>query len=120
MKEQQEREQTKYRAVERGRRAARMALISEECEGILELITSMAFGALQQEQLTDTGDVDETLWREWTQLFVEGIPVDSSEAPAASVATMHPLLNVPPEADAEDKPGSILDDAALRDYVESR
>merc|ERR1719183_2252312 len=105
MREQEDRERLRYRAIERGRRAARMALISEECEGILDLIANMAFGALQQEQLTDTGLVDETLWREWTQLFVEGIPVASSEVPAASVATMHPLLNVPPEANSpEDKP----------------
>merc|ERR1719460_569893 len=114
MREQQERERGRYRAIERGRRAARMALISEECEGILDLITNMAFGALQQEQLTDSADVDETLWREWTQLFVEGSPVFSGEAPAASVTTMHPLLNVPPEANSpEDKPGTMLDDAAL-------
>jgi adenylate kinase family enzyme len=34
---------------------------------------------------------------------------------------MHPLLSVPPEASSpEDKPGTMLDDAALRDYVESR
>merc|ERR1719197_2094464 len=119
MREQQERERLRYRAIERGRRAARMAMISEECEGILELIANMAFGALQQEQLTDSSEVDETLWREWTQLFIEGIPVSASEAPADSVNTMHPLLNVPPSADPEDKPGSLLDDAALRDYVES-
>merc|ERR1719253_1519604 len=84
----------RYRAVERGRRAAERATWSEECEGILELVTQMAFAAVRQEQLTDSEEVDEVLWREWMALFLEGLPV---EAP----------------------PQLVLDDASLRDYVES-
>jgi len=120
MREQEERERLRYRAVERGRQASHHAMLAEECEGILELISSMAFGALQQEQLTDSGEVDETLWREWMALFVENEPVVAAQPLLESAEIMYPLTALPPDPLPSEKPSTLLDDAAIRDYVKSQ
>mmetsp|Transcript_28813 Transcript_28813/g.67053 ORF Transcript_28813/g.67053 Transcript_28813/m.67053 type:complete len:2032 (-) Transcript_28813:99-6194(-) len=118
--EQQEREQMRYRAVERGRLAQHTHRIAQESEGILQLLSKIAIAALEQEQLTDEPEVNEELWREWMALFIEGIPVDSIPKPQPSLKAF-PLTALPPvEPHASDSPGEILDQAELLDYIKVR
>ncbi|CAE7608770.1 unnamed protein product [Symbiodinium natans] len=120
MREQEEREHVRYRAIERGRHAKRREKLREEMEGILDLIMQMAFADMEQEQLTDREEVDPTLWREWVSLFEENLPVrlvpsleDCAEEPAPLTSLPEPtgLANLHP-------PGSTLNAAALRDFVQ--
>jgi len=120
MREQEELELLRYRAIERGRHAKRREKLREEMEGILDLIMHMAFADMEQEQLTDKEEVDPTLWREWVSLFQENLPVrlvpsleDCAEEPAPLTSLPEPtgLANLHP-------PGSTLNAAALRDFVQ--
>eukprot|EP00927_Polykrikos_kofoidii_P049072 TRINITY_DN43201_c0_g1_i1.p1 TRINITY_DN43201_c0_g1~~TRINITY_DN43201_c0_g1_i1.p1 ORF type:complete len:2107 (-),score=524.56 TRINITY_DN43201_c0_g1_i1:44-5974(-) len=130
MREQEKRECGRYRAHERDRRSRHLAQLSEEAEGVLELVKAMAFAALQQEQLTDKKEVDETLWREWTQLFIENVPAVASQPLQQSVASLYPLTALPTEvkpivdeegeADPEERARICMYEAALQDYVESK
>ncbi|CAJ1423729.1 unnamed protein product, partial [Effrenium voratum] len=122
LREQEERERLRYRAVERGRHAKRREKLREEMENILDLIVQMAFADLQQEQLTDKEEVDNTLWREWVALFEENLPVMPlpsldlcAEEPAPRTALPEPtgLANLRP-------PGSTLNSATLRDFMEGK
>mmetsp|Transcript_136004 Transcript_136004/g.352617 ORF Transcript_136004/g.352617 Transcript_136004/m.352617 type:complete len:849 (+) Transcript_136004:47-2593(+) len=117
VRQQEERERQRYRAIERGRQANRRAGLSEECERILELVAGMAFAAMEQEQLTDSPEVDPTLWRGWTALFVDNVPVESSESILTSKQTMYPLTALPPELQAPEGSEKTLDEAAFKDYV---
>mmetsp|Transcript_89692 Transcript_89692/g.159354 ORF Transcript_89692/g.159354 Transcript_89692/m.159354 type:complete len:1921 (-) Transcript_89692:61-5823(-) len=122
VREQEERERVRYRAIERGRHAKRRAKLCEETENILELVTQMAFASIQQEQLTDSPEVDETLWHEWMALFEANVPVSSLSSLADCVAEPAPLT-AQPDTDSllpDAPPGSSLNTAALLDYVSSK
>ncbi|CAE7659937.1 unnamed protein product, partial [Symbiodinium sp. CCMP2456] len=111
---------TRWRELARGRHAKRREKLREEMEGILDLVMHMAFADMEQEQLTDKEEVDPTLWREWVSLFQENLPVrlvpsleDCAEEPAPLTSLPEPtgLANLHP-------PGSTLNAAALRDFVQ--
>lgn len=121
LKEQADRERVRYRAIENGKKARYKAELSETCEGILDLIADMAFASMQQEQLTDKPEVDETLWREWTQLFQENVPVAASQPLPACQEEKYPVSVVPlPDEEPSQPPDSILCKEAIKDYVWSR
>lgn len=121
LRETGERERVRYRAIERGRIHQHHAQLSEECEGILGLVEGMAFAALHQEQLSDETDIDGSLWREWTALFVENVPVPAPRPLEESMQEAYPVAAVPPaEPDAEDVPQAILEEATLRDFLAGR
>lgn len=121
VREQEERERQRYRTIERGRHAKRRAQVAEDCERILELIAGMAFAALEQKQITDVIEVDPTLWREWSALFVEGKELSAAESVVQSAAVMYPLTPLP-ISDPADQTGAdaALHDAAFTDYVRAR
>eukprot|EP00930_Biecheleria_cincta_P030071 TRINITY_DN20871_c0_g1_i1.p1 TRINITY_DN20871_c0_g1~~TRINITY_DN20871_c0_g1_i1.p1 ORF type:complete len:1954 (-),score=553.23 TRINITY_DN20871_c0_g1_i1:93-5921(-) len=122
MREQEERERVRYRAIERGRHAKRRAKLCEEMENIQELVIHMAFAALQQEQLTDESEVDETLWNEWMALFEANVPVTSLPSLGDCASEPAPLAAMPDmdTSPPSDPRGITLNTAALREYVESK
>lgn len=130
-KDEQQRECVRYRALERGRLAERKARWSSECEGILELISSIAFAAAEQEQMCDDGEVDPTLWNDWMALFEDGLPVPPLKHSAVvegmwtssreddgvvGPESIYPVTALPPDGDGTNAE-SILDDAELRSYI---
>ncbi len=46
-----------------------------ECQEFFNLIFDLADEAFRQQQTVDTSEVDPRNWREWTQLFVEKLPM---------------------------------------------
>lgn len=122
LREQEERERVRYRAVERFRHAKRREKLREEMEGILELIVQMAFADLQQEQLTDKEEVDSTLWREWVALFEENLPVMPLPSLQMCAEEPAPLTALPEPTGLANlhSVGATLNSAALRDFMDAR
>eukprot|EP00435_Cladocopium_sp_Y103_P056054 s3485_g18.t1 len=122
LREQEERERIRYRAVERFRHAKRREKLREEMEGILELIVQMAFADLQQEQLTDKEEVDSTLWREWVALFEENLPVMPLPSLQMCAEEAAPLTALPEPTGLANlhSVGATLNSAALRDFMDAR
>eukprot|EP00929_Paragymnodinium_shiwhaense_P112675 TRINITY_DN80942_c0_g1_i1.p1 TRINITY_DN80942_c0_g1~~TRINITY_DN80942_c0_g1_i1.p1 ORF type:complete len:2036 (-),score=628.45 TRINITY_DN80942_c0_g1_i1:270-6377(-) len=122
MRLQEERERSRYMAIERSRRAEHLAKLAEESEGLLQLVEQLAFEALRQEQLTDNEDVDETLWGEWMALFVDNKAVDTAPPLNQTLTTMYPITALPSPAEEDNAAtaATILDEAALREYLDSR
>ncbi|CAK9107408.1 unnamed protein product [Durusdinium trenchii] len=122
LREQEERERVRYRAVERLRHAKRREKLREEMEGILELIVQMSFASLQQEQLTDQEEVDCTLWREWVSLFEENLPVMSLPSLQLCAEEPAPLTALPEPTGLANlhAVGATLNSAALRDFMETK
>eukprot|EP00434_Breviolum_minutum_P041276 symbB.v1.2.036717.t1/scaffold5245.1/size29404/2 len=122
LREQEDRERVRYRAVERLRHAKRREKLREEMEGILELIVQMAFANLQQEQLTDKEEVDSTLWREWVALFEENLPVMPLPSLRLCSDEPAPLTALPEPTGLANRHalGATLNSAALRDFMEAK
>lgn len=114
----EDRERVRARALERTRQAARRAKLAEECGGISELISSVAFAAAQQEQLTDQHEVDPTLWREWMALFEANVPVPL-EALQPLQPAAYPLTALPSSVEPHSCADGLdaLHRAAVRDYI---
>lgn len=121
LRQRMERERVRYRAIGNTKRAKHRAHLSENSEDILGQIVDIAFASMQQQQLTDNVDVDETLWREWTQLFQKNIPVVASQPLALCEEEKYPLSAAPPVGDVEaDSPDAALWEEAIKDYIHCR
>eukprot|EP00742_Colponemidia_sp_Colp-10_P006325 GILJ01006779.1.p1 GENE.GILJ01006779.1~~GILJ01006779.1.p1 ORF type:complete len:1812 (+),score=440.28 GILJ01006779.1:171-5606(+) len=107
-KEQVAIDKQRYRENERARRMATEKKHTESCSEIFDLIFDIADAATQFRQLSDEPVIDSRVWREWTQLFVDGLTVEPTPEPS------HDEL-----AEQEEKAKEIaqLADAALQERL---
>ena len=81
------------------------------CQEFLNLVFDLADEAYKHQQTLDVGEIDSRNWREWTQLFVDKLPMGAN-----SPATYDPAVN---RDKALEVANARLDHLELLDYLAS-
>ena len=87
-----------------------------ECQEFFNLMFDLADEAFRQQQTVDAAELDPRNWREWTQLFVEKLPMAANSPGTYSVTGSEVAV---PSKQAFDAANARLDYLELLDYLQS-